>query len=184
MQYETTGESIRRTRAADGHIVRDAVIVPMMRAAVTGGAFGLLVGVLARLWRYPIDDCIMFGVAAALAVFLVSWCWPRSTNVKEPQGLQQLQVSADPERNSGHVVLLRPKTEDDHEAESDRLRLFVRRAAIDSGSRALRSAGFTDREVARYRDMLMRSGWSEWRGHKSQGWALTADPEDILEALK
>jgi len=176
MRFDNSGEIATRHIMGGGvvHPLRDAFI----RAAVTGCASGLLIGLVASLWRYGSNDAIMGGAVAALVVFLIAWTWPRAESVAPSMPI----VS---QEQGGSVVLLSPRTDDGQDTQSERLRAFVARAAIDSGSRALRGAGFTDREIARFRDMLIAQRWAEWRpGGKSQGWDLAADAQQVLEALR
>lgn len=181
MRFDTVTEgNLRRIQPrSEGRPVLEAVTLPFLRGAVTGGAVGALVYVLARLWRYNAHDAALFGLAAGLGAFLAVFCWPRARDhleagPKEAPGASQ----------GGRVVLLNPRGNGEPPTEADRLADFVKACELDTSTRRLEGLGYTRDEIERFRKYLIRTGWAKWNGaDRRQGWALLGKAGDVLEAL-
>lgn len=181
MRFDTVKEGdLQRIRPiAAGRPVLEAVTVPFLRGAVTGGAMGALVRTLARLWRYNDHDADLFGLAVGLGAFLVVFCWPRAGDPLEAGPNEAPGTS-----HGGRVVLLNPRGNGEPPTEADRLADFVKACELDTSTRRLEGLGYTRDEIERFRKYLIRTGWAKWNGaDRRQGWALLGKAGDVLEAL-
>ena len=119
------------------------------------------------------------------ACVLGAWirCRTRGRVTRSPRVASTDDLS-DPGKD--RVIMVNPKPPGDQDQGADRgdFETFVRGCAVDTSLR--RWEGDLGREgYERYRDVLIRLGWAEWRSKdRRQGWALVGDPGEILAAME
>jgi hypothetical protein len=172
------------SRDSSGGVVIRAVVVPALRAGITGLGFGVLGGLGAWGVDYG-QDALGVGAFVASLGFVASWlvmlAGPRRTTTVDLSSVGQMT------RNTGgpsRLVLVNPRANDEPDR-AERFGSFVEAASMDTSTRGLESRGFTRDELDDYRSVLIRTGWAEWRGRdRRAGWQLVAEPEAILGALQ
>lgn len=84
------------------------------------------------------------------------------------------------------MVHSRPAAVPEVDERDSELAEFVTTCERTTAQRDHEALGTSRAQYERYRQVLLSLGWAEWRSESDhrQGWELTAEPDDILEALE
>ena len=149
---------------------------------VTGG---LLAGAIITLDYTVMGAWCDLGSMAFVVFGCVTVAWLRLRVV----GGRAVGASAPSETVEGpreRLVLVNSRsTQEAQDArEASEFEVFVRGCAIDTSLRRWEPS-FGRQGYERYRDVLLDSGWAEWRSKdRRQGWALTEAPDVILDGCE
>jgi hypothetical protein len=183
-RYEQTAPAVGRTTPApQDDAITWAVWIPLLRALVTGAACAALAWLGGWGLGYEADS-LGIGAFVGVAAFLVAWLAMMAPRRASTVDLSPGTASAP----SSRLVMVNPRGPEATTARDDRAERFaefVECAERDSSTRRLRGLGFTDAEIAEYRDVLMRLDWAKWNSatDKRGGWALTSPAAEILAAM-
>ena len=154
----------------------------------------LLTGLLAAAVIILADRVILGQWCELPAMgFILATCvlgvWIRTRTRGRVRPSEPVAIDDNAEPVKERVIMVNPpRPEQAAEREEDtrqsELADFVRGCAIDTSLRrwepSLGREGYD-----RYRDVLISLGWGAWRSKdRRQGWELTADPGEILDALE
>ena len=187
-----TQEHTEPTRAPS---VAADVWVPLCQSAATGAITGLLF-VMIALWAAarltPREWALLWAIPCAVVMsimWLIRLQWADSTIMKVESFLQT-DLNRDGAVGPPHAMSVNhqpPPQAATIQRERERLEAFIHACyRVGTATRGLRSQGFTDAEIARFRALLMRPdvGLARWRTRSQKdGWLLTEPLAQTLAAI-
>ena len=187
-----TQEHTEPTRAPS---VAADVWVPLCQSAATGAITGLLF-VMIALWAAarltPREWALLWAIPCAMVMsimWLIRLQWADSTIMKVESFLQT-DLNRDGAVGPPHAMSVNhqpPPQAATIQRERERLEAFIHACyRVGTATRGLRSQGFTDAEISRFRALLLRPdvGLARWRTRSQKdGWLLTEPLPQTLVAI-
>lgn len=184
---QTTAERIHGTSSRAPGAFMASVVIPACQSFVTAFGLGVSAGMLAWAAGYTADALGAGVTGGALGFVACFWVltWRAGHSAicvtDDTTMIPSVPMPSGPSR----MVLVNPRPNaEPGQDRAARFSAFVSDCERDTSMRRLRNLGYTDGEIVDFRDTLIRLNWARWNTtDKRGGWALTADPDSILEAM-
>ena len=184
---QTTAERIHGTSSRAPGAFMASVVIPACQSFVTAFGLGVSAGMLAWAAGYTADALGAGVTGGALGFVACFWVltWRAGHSAICVTDDTTMVPSAPMPSGKSRLVLVNAKPNADAgQDRAARFAAFVESCELDNSVRRLRGLGYTDSEISDFRDALIRLGWARWNSDNPRnGWALTADPDSILEAM-